>query len=179
MLTELLRFGVLALVHGAVHLPTIRHANLYRHFEASLGTSSSNGNTSTLWFEQKLDHFTGEDARFFQQRYYLNFDHYAPSGPIFVFIGGEGALTAGSVENGEIVENAKVHGAAVVGLEHRYYGLSNPFSTHETANLRWLSSQQALADLANWLAWLRYEQGWSAEQVQKVKERAREREREI
>ncbi|XP_050216488.1 probable serine protease EDA2, partial [Mercurialis annua] len=43
---------------------------------------------------------------------------------------------------------AKKFGAAVVSLEHRYYGKSTPFKSSETKNLRFLSSKQALFDLA-------------------------------
>jgi len=43
---------------------------------------------------------------------------------------------------------AKKFGAAVVSLEHRYYGKSSPFKSLATENLRYLSSKQALFDLA-------------------------------
>lgn len=43
---------------------------------------------------------------------------------------------------------AKKFGAAVVSLEHRYYGKSSPFKSHSTENLKYLSSKQALFDLA-------------------------------
>lgn len=43
---------------------------------------------------------------------------------------------------------AKKFGAAVVTLEHRYYGKSSPFKTFTTENLKFLSSKQALFDLA-------------------------------
>lgn len=43
---------------------------------------------------------------------------------------------------------AEKFGAAVVSLEHRYYGKSSPFKSHSTENLRYLSSKQALFDLA-------------------------------
>jgi hypothetical protein len=36
----------------------------------------------------------------------------------------------------------------VVSLEHRYYGASNPFDNIATENLKYLSSKQALFDLA-------------------------------
>ncbi|KAM0022211.1 putative peptidase S28, alpha/Beta hydrolase [Helianthus debilis subsp. tardiflorus] len=39
-------------------------------------------------------------------------------------------------------------GAAVVSLEHRYYGKSSPFKSWTTENLQFLSSKQALFDLA-------------------------------
>lgn len=43
---------------------------------------------------------------------------------------------------------AKKFGAAVVSPEHRYYGKSSPFKSHTTENLKYLSSKQALFDLA-------------------------------
>lgn len=36
----------------------------------------------------------------------------------------------------------------MVTLEHRYYGKSSPFNSLETENLKYLSSKQALFDLA-------------------------------
>jgi hypothetical protein len=43
---------------------------------------------------------------------------------------------------------AKKFGAALVSPEHRYYGKSSPFKSLTTENLRFLSSKQALFDLA-------------------------------
>jgi len=38
-----------------------------------------------------------------------------------------------------------------ISIEHRYYGESLPFAEFTAANLQWLSSQQALADTANFI----------------------------
>ena len=43
---------------------------------------------------------------------------------------------------------AQTHRALQVGVEHRYYGDSQPRPDLSTANLQWLSSEQALADAA-------------------------------
>jgi hypothetical protein len=40
------------------------------------------------------------------------------------------------------------HNALLITLEHRYYGASQPFDTWATANLQYLTSEQALADTA-------------------------------
>lgn len=40
------------------------------------------------------------------------------------------------------------HNALLITLEHRYYGASQPFENWSTENLKFLSSEQALADLA-------------------------------
>jgi len=39
------------------------------------------------------------------------------------------------------------HNAMFITLEHRYYGASQPFEDWSTDNLRYLSSEQGLADI--------------------------------
>ncbi|RDX77842.1 putative serine protease EDA2 [Mucuna pruriens] len=99
------------------------------------------------WFNQTLDHFSPYDHRRFQQRYYEFLDYFRiPDGPIFLVIGGEGPCNG--IANDYIGVLAKKFGAALVSLEHRYYGKSSPFNSLETKNLKYLSSKQALFDLA-------------------------------
>eukprot|EP01155_Anaeramoeba_flamelloides_P030472 Anaeramoba_flamelloidesa86839_221.p1 GENE.a86839_221~~a86839_221.p1 ORF type:complete len:477 (-),score=94.12 a86839_221:49-1458(-) len=101
------------------------------------------------WLTQKLDHFNAQDTRTFQQRYYVNATWYKPGvGPIFLSLGGEGELTSKWIQSGQCVDLAKEYGALVLGLEHRYYGKSQPFAELPVENLRYLSSQQALGDVA-------------------------------
>ncbi|GJZ53382.1 probable serine protease EDA2, partial [Tanacetum coccineum] len=69
-----------------------------------------------------------------------------PDGPIFLVICGES--TCGGISDDYITVLAKKFGAAMVTLEHRYYGKSNPFDSLSTENLKFLSSKQALYDLA-------------------------------
>ncbi|RWR85913.1 Peptidase S28 [Cinnamomum micranthum f. kanehirae] len=89
----------------------------------------------------------GIDHRRFKQRYYEFLDHFrVPEGPIFLKICGESACTG--IVNDYLGVLAKKFGAAVVSLEHRYYGKSSPFKSYTTKDLRYLSSKQALFDLA-------------------------------
>ncbi|KAK4585237.1 hypothetical protein RGQ29_022768 [Quercus rubra] len=115
-----------------------------------LSGSSSSSNYLTqkeFWFNQTLDHFSPFDHRQFQQRYYEFLDHFRlPDGPIFLKICGESSCNG--ITNDYISVLAKKFGAAVVSLEHRYYGKSSPFNSLKTENLRYLSSKQALFDLA-------------------------------
>ncbi|KAA8531953.1 hypothetical protein F0562_006905 [Nyssa sinensis] len=100
-----------------------------------------------LWFNQTLDHFSPIDHRQFAQRYYEFLDNFRlPDGPIFLKICGESACNG--ISNDYISVLAKKFGAAVVSLEHRYYGKSSPFKSLSTENLKYLSSKQALFDLA-------------------------------
>eukprot|EP00746_Dinoflagellata_sp_MGD_P078537 gnl/MRDRNA2_/MRDRNA2_31396_c0_seq1.p1 gnl/MRDRNA2_/MRDRNA2_31396_c0~~gnl/MRDRNA2_/MRDRNA2_31396_c0_seq1.p1 ORF type:complete len:505 (+),score=64.86 gnl/MRDRNA2_/MRDRNA2_31396_c0_seq1:82-1596(+) len=107
-----------------------------------------------FYTEQRLDHFNASDERTYKQRYFANFDHYKPGGPIFIYIGGEGPLSATAVSG--FTSNAlfaeRLNGATVA-VEHRFYGKSQPFDSLATEHLQYLTSQQALHDLAQFQAW--------------------------
>ncbi|KAF7242447.1 Thymus-specific serine protease [Varanus komodoensis] len=97
--------------------------------------------------QQPLDHFSWQDRRTFNQRFRANRLFWHPHGPIFLYIEGEGTLSDYSVLSGHHVEMARKYGALVVALEHRFYGASLNPDGLEDHNLRFLTSQQALADL--------------------------------
>lgn len=92
-----------------------------------------------------------------KQRYFLNTDFYKPGGPLFLVIGGEGMISARYVGESYLAYFlAKKWNGVVATLEHRYYGLSQPTETASTENLeKYLSSQQALADLATFTLFLK------------------------
>ncbi|KAF6994917.1 hypothetical protein CFC21_011510 [Triticum aestivum] len=99
------------------------------------------------WMSQRLDHFSPTDHRQFKQRYFEFLDyHDDPTGPVFLRICGESSCDG--LPNDYLAVIAKKFGAAVVTPEHRYYGKSSPFDSLTTDNLRFLSSKQALFDLA-------------------------------
>ncbi|KAK6150564.1 hypothetical protein DH2020_015496 [Rehmannia glutinosa] len=129
---------ILMVVSGGASAP--------RHLR--LPVSSSNYLTNEEhWINQTLDHFSPYDHRQFKQRYYEYLDHFrAPNGPIFLKICGESACNG--ITNDYLGVLAKKFGAVVVSLEHRYYGKSSPFQSLTTENLGYLSSKQALFDLA-------------------------------
>uniref|UniRef100_A0A8C8REL7 Serine protease 16 n=1 Tax=Pelusios castaneus TaxID=367368 RepID=A0A8C8REL7_9SAUR len=99
---------------------------------------------------QPLDHFNRQEGRVFNQRFWVNEEYWhLPAGPVFLYIGGESSLSQFSVLSGHHMEMAQKYGALAVALEHRFYGASiNPDGLQDDS-LRFLSSQQALADLAS------------------------------
>nr|XP_056701727.1 thymus-specific serine protease [Euleptes europaea] len=99
---------------------------------------------------QPLDHFNRQDQLTFNQRFWINEEYWQhPSGPVFLYIGGESALSMWDVLSGHHVELAQKYGALLVALEHRFYGASlNPDGLQDQ-NLMFLSSQQALSDLVS------------------------------
>lgn len=101
------------------------------------------------WFIQKLDHFNGADSRVWKQRYFVNEAFSKPDGPVFLMIGGEGPANPAWMEYGAWLTYAESLGALCFMLEHRFYGKSHPTSDLSTDSLQFLSSRQALADLAH------------------------------
>ena len=103
-----------------------------------------------------IDHFRNEsiyepheDGKF-PLRYWFDAQYYKDGGPIIVLQSGEtsGTDRLGFLQKGLIHKLAQAtHGIAVV-LEHRYYGTSWPTPDLSTENLRFLTTEQALADQA-------------------------------
>ena len=103
-----------------------------------------------------IDHFHN-DTKYephsngsFPLRYWFDAQFYKPGGPVFVLSGGE---TSGEdrlpfLEKGIVHEIAKATDGLGVILEHRYYGSSLPTPDFSTENLRFLTTEQALADTA-------------------------------
>ncbi|XP_076289250.1 putative serine protease K12H4.7 [Lasioglossum baleicum] len=100
------------------------------------------------WFTQYLDHFNPTNPYTWQQRYFVNSSNYKQGGPVFLLIGGEGAASAKWMKEGEWIDYAERFQALCFQVEHRYYGKSHPTPDLSVKNLVYLSSEQALADLA-------------------------------
>ncbi|XP_004628534.1 thymus-specific serine protease [Octodon degus] len=118
-----------------------------RWLRASTGPDSG---ARAGWLQQPLDPFNSSDGRTFLQRYWVNDRHWAgQDSPVFLHLGGEGSLGPHSVMTGHPAALAPTWGALVVSLEHRFYGLSVPVGGLGLAQLRYLSSRHALADVAS------------------------------
>jgi pimeloyl-ACP methyl ester carboxylesterase len=117
------------------------------------------GSTAALYYKQALDHF-GSNARrltsSWPQRYFINDTVWTgPGSPIFVSVGGEGPVDYGPSGFSLMAALAEKHGAMMVSVEHRYYGKSRPTKKMDTPSLQlYLSSEQALADLGQFVPWL-------------------------
>lgn len=128
-----------------------------------------------FYITQRLDHFDATNVATFQQRYFVSYRHQSDSEvrlPVIslLCVGGEGpgftkSVLIDSVHcSGDMLEFAKrigetkTHDVILYALEHRYYGKSYPKfeDSNQTSplaleNLRFLSSRQALEDLAHFV----------------------------
>ncbi|EFQ34909.1 serine carboxypeptidase S28 [Colletotrichum graminicola] len=101
-----------------------------------------------------IDHFHNDSRyephsdEYFNLRYWFDAKHYRPGGPVIILAAGEtdGKDRLPFLDHGILSILAKATGGVGVVLEHRYYGKSFPVPDLSTENLRFLSTDQALAD---------------------------------
>ena len=86
----------------------------------------------------------------FPLRYWFDATYYQDGGPVIVLQGGEtdGAGRLPYLKQGLLHQLAQATNGIGVVLEHRYYGESFPTPDLSTPNLRFLTTDQALADMA-------------------------------
>ena len=132
----------------------------------ALATTAESNATTYFYNQAVVDHFGAEGAvqtqAFWAQRYYVDETFWRGEGyPIFVYIGGEGPQGPPS-KNLFMATLAEEHGALMVAVEHRFYGASHPTRDMSNKNLRYLTSTQALADLARITSYIKAQSGPSA-----------------
>ena len=143
---------------------------------ARLGGGGPTAAPGERWFDEQLvDHFGPvSEKRYWSQRYFVNETHLHPAGGagagpggspvVLLCVGGEGPpLEPDVVVSGDVHCAIAVSVLApllsgtmgiptlVVALEHRYYGESHPVPDLSTPNMRFLSSRQALNDIAKFI----------------------------
>jgi len=107
-------------------------------------------------FSVPIDHFHNDSIYEshsndkFNLRYWFDASHYKPGGPVIMLQGGEtsGADRLGFLQKGIVYELSRATGGVGVIIEHRYYGESWPTANLSTESLRFLTTDQAMADCA-------------------------------
>ncbi|XP_047115816.1 thymus-specific serine protease-like [Schistocerca piceifrons] len=111
----------------------------------------------TLWFTQRLDHFNTSNNDTWKQRFFRNTAHHEAGGPVLLYVGAETEANVAWVEAGFMASLCARLRGLCLELEHRFYGQSRPTRDLSKENLRFLSAEQALADLANFIRQYRQE----------------------
>ena len=148
---------------------TVRHAAGLETVDDITASSPYQWETYS-YDRQAVDHFGWSHSNAtFKQRYLLiqstqngwlkPYEVNGP-GPVFLYTGNEGPIETFAANSGLLVDLAADFHALVVFVEHRYYGSSMPFgsaseSYANTSTLSLLSSQQALADFAQFIDFMR------------------------
>lgn len=129
-------------------IPTLMPDGIFKWLPPLIGSSYETDKIEEATYEQRLDHNSCCDITTFDQRYY--YDGTLAKGkdsPVFLYICGESTCEPRSLE-GAIREHAKSVGAHLIALEHRYYGKSQPFTKLTVQNMKYLTTEYALKDLA-------------------------------
>ncbi|KAF7363200.1 Peptidase S28 [Mycena venus] len=129
---------------------------------ASAPPSSTPTKTSTCsfppeqLFDQSIDHSVTSDKATFSQRVQVNNTHYKPGGPLFILQGDESSDMLCS-EQFEFARWAPEFGAALMVIEHRYFGKSQPFgnNSYTNENLRFLTLDNVMSDTVAVVDWWR------------------------
>jgi serine protease 16 len=115
------------------------------------------GNVST--FDQTLDHFNAKSNATFPQRYVLNDVFCTPlcetSSPIILYISGEATMNETRTPPIPIITLSNRTNSRLASLEHRFYGESTPCNLTTENLARFLTTPQALADLAAFVTFLK------------------------
>ncbi|XP_068152501.1 putative serine protease K12H4.7 [Drosophila tropicalis] len=99
------------------------------------------------WIEQKVDNFNASDNRTWKMRYSYTNRYFKPGGPIMINVGGEWSISMKAPLLGLFYEMIEEFHGYGFSTEHRYYGKSFPVADLSMKNLKYLSTEQALADL--------------------------------
>lgn len=111
------------------------------------------------WRTQRVDQFSRQTSETYEQRWYFCGQHHVEGGPVLALLGSEDNIESFMQTTALVWEMAPLLGAATVWLEHRYYGLSQPYGADYLNHLAYLSQAQALADFATILFDVRQELG--------------------
>jgi len=145
---------MLSIVGGVLSLLLTRALGMVPSRKHTWGWNLEAANKA-LHFEQLQDHFDRTNLNTWMQAYYVNDSYWLgphSDSPVFLYVGGEGPLGDGSVTHNFVVDLLPRTKAILFAVEHRYYGCHNasacPYNNRTVDHLRFLSSHQALADLA-------------------------------
>jgi hypothetical protein len=108
-------------------------------------------------YTQKLVHNNFNCTDTFEQSYQLDLSHFRPGGPILFLQGAENAELF-CMEYGYFSDIAKELGAALAGLEHRFFGESVPEGvdpTSPTSDFSQLTMENILMDSVRFIEWVK------------------------
>lgn len=158
---------------GVQRLKKLHSGDHDHSLHTSLTSPTTCANVEQHWYKEAVvDNFAAiQDQKHWAgegQRYWLNKQFWGgPGAPIFVFIGGEGEESCRRLTSSMYMYTlAQEHNALLMNVEHRYYGESYPTPDMSTDSLKkYLSSTQALADLARIIGAVKSELGSESSRV--------------
>ena len=131
-----------------IYLVASRRESVHERVTATIVRPPPGANAAWQTIEVPLDHFDAlASPSPWIMRYWVDQTSWnkKTTNPVFLSMGGEGASGA---PGGQMREIAAAHNALMFSIEHRFYGQSIPTKDFSTSNLKYLGTEQALADAA-------------------------------
>lgn len=122
----------------------------YQQERAKVSEKAGSGFIRSGSIKQSVDHFDSKNTDTYRQFFMLNDQYDDGSQLVFLMVGGEAPIDEFFIASNYIamVQWGAEYGALLYQLEHRYYGRSQPTEDLSVPNLKYLHSEQALADAA-------------------------------
>mmetsp|Transcript_21216 Transcript_21216/g.44553 ORF Transcript_21216/g.44553 Transcript_21216/m.44553 type:complete len:559 (+) Transcript_21216:121-1797(+) len=121
-----------------------------RNVKVAISKDIHDEDEELFYDDQLVNHFSDDNSTW-SNRYYKSVNYFeGPGHPIFMVVGGEGALDSGMLYPFVTNHLAPRFGAAVVQIEHRFYGPYQPIVGREATVdelLELLTPHQAMADM--------------------------------
>lgn len=141
---------------------TVTAAPLDQFFQktASINADQVHEGYVTQWVDHN-NHAIGQ----FKQHYLID-ESYSTSDadPVFLGFGGEWTLE-NKIFTPFVRQLAQKYHAKLIALEHRYYGNSIPFNNLSTANLQYLTYQNAMEDIVSFIKETKQSRHWTGKWV--------------
>lgn len=112
----------------------------------------SNATSGNATFEQYIDHSNPGLGKFSQLYFWSTEFWGGPGSPVILFTPGEvnaSGYTGYMTNRTTTGVVAQEIGAAVIIIEHRYWGYSSPFAELTTKNMQYLTLENSISDLTN------------------------------
>ncbi|XP_053690997.1 putative serine protease K12H4.7 [Sabethes cyaneus] len=140
------------------HLFTGRLRAARKQAPAKSGSDSSTRPIVEHFFTTEVDHFNAQNIDQWTLRYFASSDYYQPGGPILIFLGGITPISPEMIDETTLInEMAREWNGALFAFESRFYGQSRVTEDLSTENLELLNVDQILADLAEFVTYIRRE----------------------
>jgi hypothetical protein len=143
-----------SLAAGHSHLANAKFRRLHGDNIVTRQLHSASSTPQAHNISVPIDHFHNESiyephsSKSFNLRYWFDAQYYREGGPVIVLASGEtgGEDRLPFLDYGILAMLAEATNGIGVILEHRYYGKSFPVPDLSAENMRFLSTEQALAD---------------------------------
>jgi serine protease 16 len=107
-------------------------------------------------FRARLDHFRPQNQQRVNFTYRVNADHYDPeNGPLYIYLKDYRDTSTRWIQSGLMVDIARETRAALLTFDYRYFGANQPTPTASAEDLEFLSVEQILGDIADFVRFVR------------------------